>query len=295
MTAHDLVAALWRGSIAGLGNGLLAMALVLVFRATQVLNLALGGIASVSAFVMVSLWVTMHVPLPFALLAAVATGAALGAAGERAVRPLRDATVVVKAIAGLGVLLILQAGISFVWGSGDRFLPPIVHGGISHGILRTGWQQIVTAGVTLAVAVALTVWVRRTPSGLATLAVAEDADAARLVGIRLDRVATTAWMMAGALAGAAGVLLSGITVVNTTEMTFALITALAAALLAGFESVPVAAAAAAAIGAVTAVAASITTIAHVSGLVESLGFIIVIAVVAFTRPRGLAARLSTGS
>jgi branched-subunit amino acid ABC-type transport system permease component len=267
------------------------MGLVLVFRANGVLNLSLGGIASVAGFVMASVWMTAHVPLPFAFLIAVAAGAALGGATERVLRPVRDATVVVKAVSSLGLLLVLQAVILFVWGADDRFLTPIVQGGIQSGVLRIGWQPILTAGIALAAALVLTAWIRMTPSGLATLAIAEDRDAAGLLGIDLTRVAITTWMIAGALAAVAGVLLSGVAVLNTTEMTFALVNALAAALLAGFESVPAAAGAAAGVGAVTSIAASIPAIAHVSGLVESLGFIAVIGVIGFTRPRGLVARI----
>ena len=103
-------------------------------------------------------------------------------------------------------------------------------------------------------------------------------------------VAAVVTAAAGLLAGGAGILLSGLGVVNGTEMTLALVTALAAALLASFERLGVAVAAAAGMGAVTAAAGSLPAVAEVPGLVESLGFIVVVVVV-FARPGSVAAAL----
>jgi branched-subunit amino acid ABC-type transport system permease component len=74
-------------------------------------------------------------------------------------------------------------------------------------------------------------------------------------------------------------------------MTLALVAALAAALLAGFESVPLAVLASAGVGSVTAAAAAVPELARISGFVESVGFIAVVLVVLIVRPRQLTARL----
>jgi branched-subunit amino acid ABC-type transport system permease component len=276
-----------RGAVVGTGNGLLALAVVLTFRSTGVLNLALGGIASVAGFVLWDTWARGRLPLAPALAATLAVAVALGLAGERALRPLRRSRVVVKAVGSLGLLLVLQAAILVVWGPADRVLPPVLDGSVPFGDVRVGTQEIVTAMAAVLAAFGLGAWARRRPLGVASLAVGEDDDAARLLGIRPERVATVVWGASAFLAGLAGVGLSaGLAVLNATEMTLALVASLAAALLAGFERLGVAVAAAAGVGAVTAVAASVPAVARVSGLVESLGFLAVLTVV-FLRPRTL--------
>ena len=92
-----------RRGVTGLGSGLLAIALVITFRTTRVLNFALGGIATVCAFTMSTLWGAGDWPLFLALVVVVAMGGVLGAAGERVLRPVANAGVVVKAVAALGL------------------------------------------------------------------------------------------------------------------------------------------------------------------------------------------------
>ena len=291
MDAQTLFEAAVRGAVTGLGSGLLAIALVVTFRTTRVLNFALGGIATIAAFTMSTLWGAGRMPLGPAVIVVVALGAILGAAGELALQPLANATVVVKAVGALGLLLLAQAAVTLVWGPGERFLPLLVTSSLGSGGLRLAHQQLLAAGATLALGAAVVVWTRRTRTGTSTLALAEDVDAARLLGIDPRRVATIVWALAGAVAAVAGILLSGFTVLNTTEMTLALVAALAAALLAGFGSVPIAVAASAGVGSVTAVAASVPELARISGFVESVGFLAVIAIILVVRPRQLAAAL----
>jgi len=283
MNVGDTVEAAIRGAVVGTGYGLLAMALVVTFRSTRVLNLALGGIASVSAFVVWDLWADRSTPLGVAIVVALVAAVALSLVGHVALRPLDRSPVVVKAVVSLGLLLALQGGIDAVWGPADRFLPLLVNGSVGSGNVRVGRQQLVTAALALLALGLLTLWTRTRSLGLASLAVAEDEHAARALGIRPGVVGAIVTAIAGLLAGGAGILLSGLTVVNGSEMTLALVTALAAALLAGFERLGVAVAAAAGVGAVTAAAASLPAVAEVPGLVESLGFIAVVVVV-FARP-----------
>jgi branched-chain amino acid transport system permease protein len=291
MDAQTLFEAVVRGAVTGLGSGLLAIGLVITFRTTRVLNLALGGIATICAFTMSTLWGSGDWPLLLALLVVVALGGALGAAGGLALRPVGGATVVVKAVAALGLLLVAQAVVALVWGPGERFLPLLLTSSTGSGGLRIAHQHLLAAGATIVLAAAIVVWTRSTRTGTATLALAEDVDAARLLGVRPDRVSTVVWALAGTIAAAAGVLLSGFTVLNSTEMTLALVAALAAALLAGFESVPLAAVASAGVGSVTAAAAAVPELARISGFVESVGFIAVVLVVLIVRPRQLTAAL----
>ena len=162
---------------------------------------------------------------------------------------------------------------------------------IGEGGLRISHQYLLAAASTIVIGAAVVAWTSLTRTGTATLALAEDVDAARLLGISPQRIATIVWAISGATAALAGVFLSGFTVLNSTEMTLALVASLAAALLARFESVPIAVGASAGVGAVTAAAASFPELARISGFVESVGFLAVVLVVLIVRPRQVAAAL----
>ena len=287
MDLDTVTQAALRGAVAGLGGGLLALAVVVTFRATGVLNLALGGVASVAAYVVWRMWAQGSTPLLVAIVVALVIAGALGVVSHGLIRPLESARPAVTAVGTLGILLVLQAGMSVVWGRPDRFLPLLVRGAAGGGDLRLGWQQVLTAAVAVAAAIGLGAWARLTPSGTAALAIGEDRDAARLLGIRPARLAAAVWAIAAVLAGGAGILLSGLTILNSSEMTLALVTSLAAALLARMERLSVAMAGAAATGALTAMAGSIPAVVEVPGLVGSVAFLAVIAV-AVARPRELA-------
>jgi branched-subunit amino acid ABC-type transport system permease component len=274
-----------RGAVVGTGAGLLALAVVLTFRSTGVLNFALGGIASVSAFMVWELWSQGGTPLPLAVLAALALSVGLGLAAERVMRPLASAPVAVRAIATLGLLLLFNGSIVLLWGPADRFLPALSGGAVPIGVVRVGSQEIGLAIVAVLAAVALRVWTRTSRLGMASLAIGEDPDAARLLGVRPGRVTAVVWGLSALLAGMAGIGLSGGQgVLNSTGMTLALVASLAAVLLGGFERLGVTVAAAAGVGALTAAVAVVPSAARVSGLVESTGFLVVLAVV-LLRPR----------
>ena len=132
-----------RGAVVGTGAGLLALGVVLTFRSTGVLNFALGGIASVSAFLVWQLWGRGGgLPLVPAVVVALAVSVLLGLAAERVMRPLASAAVAVRAIATLGLLLLLDGGIVVAWGPADRFLPALSGGALPIGAVRVGSQEI---------------------------------------------------------------------------------------------------------------------------------------------------------
>ena len=194
-----------RGAVVGTGAGLLALAVVVTFRSTGVLNFALGGIASVSAFVVWELWDQKGAPLAAAVVAGLAVAVGLGLIAERVMRPLASAPVAVRAIATLGLLLLLNGGIVVLWGPADRFLPSLTDGSVPIGSVRVGWQQVGLAAVAVLAAAGLAFWTRTRPLGMASLAIGEDAGAARLLGVRPARVTAVVWGLSALLAGIAGI------------------------------------------------------------------------------------------
>jgi len=274
------------GALLGVGQGLFAVALILTFRSTGFLNLSIGAVGTVSAYIVWDFWAKGSTPLGMAIVVALAVATLLGVVTERVLRPLRASTVVAKLVASLGVMLVVQFLVTTVWGTEESFLPLFISGGMQLGRVPLPWQQILLAVGTVAAAVALQVWVKRTTTGIASLAVAEDANSARALGIPLARVSAAVWALSALLAGIAGLGLSSFGILNNTEMTLAMVTALAAALIAGFANIPLAVVAAAGAGAFTAAVSSISSVSHIAGLKESLGFMVVLAVIV-VRPKSL--------
>jgi branched-chain amino acid transport system permease protein len=154
-------------------------------------------------------------PLPLIillmLLVAMVGCAIIGVTIERfAYRPLRNAPRIAPLISALGVSFILQNLVQLMvsprplsYGSGT-LIP--VDSGVGFGSLRIHTARLLVLGVTIALMVALTYFVRSTKLGRAMRAVAMDIDAAAMMGVNVDRVIMATFVIGSALAGVAGVL-----------------------------------------------------------------------------------------
>lgn len=271
------------GLAQGFAIGLLAMSMVMIYRSTRVLSFAQGAIASLATYVYFQLQTVWGWPPVFALPVALAAAAAIGAGSERAaMRPLRKADAVTRTVATLGIVLVLQVIMRVVWGGTESFVRPLSTARISVGSFSVGGQDLVTALVALAAAAVLGVWARSSYRGLGLAAIAQDETAARLLGVSRDRSSIVAWSVGAVLAGLAGILVTPVLVLNPIQMTLVMVTALGAALLGRFESLPLALGG----GVLVGVAQSVATGAiNVSGLSESFGFIAVFAMLLLTRGR----------
>jgi ABC-type branched-subunit amino acid transport system ATPase component/branched-subunit amino acid ABC-type transport system permease component len=249
------------GAVTGLTYGLLAVGLLLAYRASRVINFAHGQVGAVAAVVLGVMVQQWGVPYWTAFVAVLALGAALSALVEvTVVRRLRSAPPLMTLVATLGVaqfLLSVTATLSGGLTSGRQFPQPTGLPSTDFGALRLT-PAIVAMLVFGPLAVAALAYVlTRTPLGVAIRASADNADAARLLGIRAPRMRTLAWALAGALAAftAALILPASIAATNTNALGPTLmLRGLAAAVLARMSSLPVALAAGLGIGMVEQVA-----------------------------------------
>jgi ABC-type branched-subunit amino acid transport system ATPase component/branched-subunit amino acid ABC-type transport system permease component len=249
------------GAVTGLTYGLLAVGLLLAYRASRVINFAHGQVGAVAAVVLGVMVQQWGVPYWTAFVAALGLGAALSALVEvTVVRRLRAAPPLMTLVATLGVaqfLLSVTATLSSGLTSGRNFPQPTGLPSTDFGALRLT-PAIVAMLVVGPVAVAgLAFVLTRTPLGVAIRASADNADAARLLGIRAPRMRTLAWALAGALAAltAALVLPASIAATNTNALGPTLmLRGLAAAVLARMTSLPVALGAGLGIGMIEQVA-----------------------------------------
>ena len=241
----------------GLGNGgvfaALAIALVLTYRSSGVVNFATGTMALYTAYTYAwlregklllllpglptSLTIgTSLGSLPAALLSLL-LAAVLGALLFLIVfRPLRQAPQLARAVASLGVLVVVQGLIVNRVGDAPVTVTPIFP---SH---RWQWGSVILlsdrfylALAVVGLTLALTALYRWTRFGLLTRAVAETQTGAIVSGVSPDRVALINWIVSGVVAGAAGILIAPISPLTPDAYTLAVVPALAAAVVGGFE------------------------------------------------------------
>ncbi|MGH3500714.1 MAG: branched-chain amino acid ABC transporter permease [Nocardioidaceae bacterium] len=276
-------------TLSGVSYGIIyaaiALALVLIWRTTRVLNFAQGAMAMVSAYVAVAvIEATGSYWLGF--VAALASGPVIGVvvrttAFRRAERMPALNTIVI----GVGVLVLLEAVVGMVFGIAYRDLRPSFSTK-TYAVDRIALfspQDIFTVASVLGVVAALALVLTRTPVGLRMRAAAFAPEVARLLGVRVSRMLTLGWALAG-LVGA----LAGLLVIPTglglfpQAMDGVFVIGFTAAVVGGLDSTS---------GAVVGGVFTGLVLSYASGYLGSdltqLSVLVLLLVVLLTRPRGL--------
>ena len=232
--------------IAGLTIGaiysLVSIGVVVIYRISRVVNLAHGAMGIFSTFVFHYELVERGVPVPVAFALTLVVGAALGVVVERAlVGPVRRDGILATLVMTVGVLLVLSELTVQFWGPDQ----PIIASIFSDTTLRFGGtgitvHQLGTAAFVAALGLGLYVLLNRTRYGKAIEAIAMDPGAARIVGLPVRRITTVTWAIGGASAALAGMLYIHLNTLEQFSLTFVLISSLVAAVLGGFNSLPLA-------------------------------------------------------
>lgn len=214
--------------------------IVAIYQGSGVLNFAHGAMALASAWLYVRFCFDWGWPQPLGMTAAVAVAACGGAVTSVLVmRPLRRAAPLVRVIATLGVLAVIQQLVVLTFGSDLRLVPSsLPQGSWMMGEVRFAHDRLVLLGLAVLGTVALTVFYSRSRFGLATRAAAENRRAASALGWSPERIGAINWALGGALAGLAGILTVPISGLNLEGLVLLVVPALAAALVGGFRSFP---------------------------------------------------------
>jgi branched-chain amino acid transport system permease protein len=240
----------------GLGSGALiagiALAVVVTYRGSGVINLSTGGIAMLGGYAYWSLNAGKLASLPVALALPLSLLFVLvvGAVTEFVVyRPLRNSAPLAKLVASLGVLLVFQAAMLLAFGITGQPAPSILPQNPIHmlGAVISADRFILTGLVIVAAAVLAAVY-KWTRFGLATRAASENEVAAVLSGLSPNTISLINTLIAALLAGTLGILAASLTTLDTQTLPLQIIPALAAALLASFTSFGIACAAGIGIG-----------------------------------------------
>ncbi|WP_448955590.1 branched-chain amino acid ABC transporter permease [Labrys neptuniae] len=268
--------------VSGLGIGavyaLSGVGLVVLFRATGVLNLAFGAIGAIGAHVAWQL-VEWKQPLALAILAAVATATAASFIYGRVFAPLlshRDS--VVRSVGTLSPALVLISVMGLVWGELPRRLQlPSDQMFFILFDVRLTMTRLIALALALSMVVAISLLLARTRLGLDMRALANDRDLSAILGVRIRYTETAAWIITGVFAGFAGVLLADLVRLQGTFLTFLVIPAIAAAILGQLRSLWITASAGVLLGIAEAM---LTPIMVISPYRTAAPFVIALAAVA---------------
>jgi branched-chain amino acid transport system permease protein len=229
-------------TVIGLASGgiwaTLAVALVLIYRSTGVVNFAQGEMAMFSTFIA---WSLVHHGLTYwaAFFLTIAISFTAGVAVERVViRPVERAPVLTVVIVTLGLFFVVNGAARWIWSPETRSLPnafstrPINVAGVAFSI-----QDLGTIGVSLAGVALLWLFFRFTKLGLAMRASAVNPDATRLLGVRVSWMLALGWGLAAAMGAVSGLLTApALASFDQNLMQPVLLYAFAGAVLGGIES-----------------------------------------------------------
>jgi branched-chain amino acid transport system permease protein len=217
--------------------GALALALVLAYRATGVVNFAQGQMAVVSTFLAWSL-VSSGLGVIAAVAVTVVASLVFGAAVERVVmRRFQRESTTIAVVATVGLLVLLNGLSAVIWGYDIKPFPPV----FSTGTLRAGGVSVAFASlgniaVLVGVVLVLHVLLMRTRLGLALRAVADNPDSSALSGLPVGQLLMIGWGLAAGLGALAGCLVAPKIYLDPNMLAGVLVYALAAAVLGGFDS-----------------------------------------------------------
>jgi branched-chain amino acid transport system permease protein len=234
---------LFDGLTLGAIYAVVAVALVLIFKATTLINFAQGELAMFGAFIAYVLAVEQGLNIVLAIFLAMLVSAAMGAAIERVlIRPFDPTDHLPVVLITLGVFLILNAVAGEIWNYQPRAFPSLFPKGaddyVSIGGARLFYDAIGTWAMLGAMMFVLYLILNKTKIGLSFRAVSSNTDSARLVGIRTGRTLMFGWALACAFGTLGATLVAPRLFLQPNMMATLLIFSFASAALGGLDSLP---------------------------------------------------------
>src|ERR1700730_14110851 len=227
------------GIVFGMIYAAIALSLVLIWRGTRLLNFAQGGMAMLTTYVAIEVIYKTH-SFWAGFVVALVAGLILGAASElTVVRPTTGKPELNSVIVTIGLLILIEGVAGMLFGGQYRSFPAAFSiTGLKVGSTPLGVSRsdVFTAAAVLATTLILAVTFQYTSAGLRMRAAAFNATIARLSGIRVARVITVGWALAGLLGALAGVLVSPSTFLYPNSMDSIFVFGFTAAVIGGLDS-----------------------------------------------------------
>ena len=245
------------GLATGAVYGLVALAIVLIYRSTDVINFAQGQMAMFTTFFAWMLWSGAFLgrdihPLQYwlAFFLTLAFALIMGAALERiVVRPVEGRPILTVVIVSLGLFSVFSGLAGYFWGGQPKGFPkpPEVHvagikffgsGSLDIGPAVISYHDLTIMVVAVGIMLALYAFFQYTPIGLGMRATAQNPVASRLMGIRVGNMLSLGWALSAAVGAVGGMLIAPIVLLQPPMMLGVLLYAFAAAVLGGMDSPP---------------------------------------------------------
>jgi branched-chain amino acid transport system permease protein len=273
----------FNGLLIGASYALIAVGLTMIFGIMNIANFAhgdfymLGG--CITFFLAATLGINYFVSIPMTVLIVAGFGYLL----ERGIfRPLRHRPAMSSVLATVGLAMILENGAHIVWGPQPQPIPTgLSRFPIEIGPIFTTQPRLFAVVVTVAALIAVHLFLTRTLFGTAMRATFQQSEAAKLVGIPIERVNAVTFALGAGLAALGGALLGAIFFVHPTMGGVATLKAFIVVILGGLGSIPGSIAG----GLILGMAESLGTIVS-SAYKDAIGFLLVILILLY-RPDGL--------
>lgn len=282
----------WNITLGGVSEGLIfasvALGLVLIFRATNIINFAQGAMAMLTTFIAFSV-LGKGVGYWPAFVVALACGLVLGGVVQLVlIRPVQNKPPLNAVIVTFGLLILLEGLAGAIWGNSNRGFPAAFSQSglvIGHTSIAFSHFDVFIVVAVLALVVLVALLFRFTTLGLRMRAAAFAPEAARLLGVRVSWLLTLGWSFAAVAGALAGLLVAPTSVFSPTFMDLILVYAFTAAVIGGLDS-PLGAVIG---GLVTGLALAYVG-GYLGGALEPIGALVMLIVVLMIRPEGLFAR-----
>jgi branched-chain amino acid transport system permease protein len=266
--------------------------MVVLYRATGVLNLAFGAVGAMGALLA---WQLINVNSwaqgPAFLVCVLFGGAVTLLYGVLFGPPLAGRDPLVKATATLGLALILLGIMDLVWSDKARsMILPTSNHGFEVSAVFVNWTEVIAVGFALAVMTVTALFLRFTKTGTAMRALANDREITATLGVPVRRVEAAAWLGSGLVSGASGLLLSNLVGLDAATLTFLVISSLAATLIGRLRSITVTFIAGIVIGLVNALVTPIVSISQYRDMTPFVLATIALLVLSGRRGSALAGR-----
>ena len=232
---HELLQQVFSGLAAGSIYASVALALVMIYRSTDLVNFAQGEMAMFSTYIA---WTLVNAGLPFwgAFAITLIVSFVGGMLIERVlIRPVENAPVLAAVVVTIGLLLIFNSVAGWIYSYTVQDFPsPFPDRPLFHALITT--RDLGVIAVTLIMLLLLFLFFRFTSTGLAMRAAAQNPASARLCGIRVGLMLAIGWGLAAAIGATAGMMVAPVLFLDPNMMGGVLLYAFAGALLGGITS-----------------------------------------------------------
>ena len=280
----QLVQYVFTGVTVGSIYAMVAVGFNIIYNVTDIINFAQGEFVMLGGLIMVFFTVTAKLPLPLAFVLTIAAVTAVGALMERfTINPLKNASVLTMIIVTIAVSILFKGIAMFVWGKDPYIFPPFsgskplfVFGAAIQ--TQTLWVLFMTAVMV----VLMTIFFKKTRYGKAMLACADDPEAARLVGIKVNTMILISFALSAAIGAVAGAVITPISLMEYDRGALLALKGFGAAVLGGLGSFYGAVVAGVLLGIIESMCAGLVS----SGYKDAVALLLLLLVL-YVRPSGL--------